>query len=292
MRTEKTKQTQKLDAGTKFGYVLIYLFLGTLTIFTIYPILYVVFGSFKTNQELVLGGLKLLPEKFSIANYAEAWHLANFARYTLNSIFLSVFVMAGTLIASSMAGYCFARKKFVGKEFFYGLLIMFMFVNIGSVSLRPLFELAVKTNLHTSLWGVIIIAIGTGQATYIFLVRGYMNTVPRELDEAATIDGCGFFQIYWRIIMPVLKPVLATIALLSFRGAWNEFILPQIFTMTQPDMRPLTVGVVSLRMVSDGAAAWNIMFAGSTMSIVPIVVLYMFSSKYFMSGLTVGAVKG
>lgn len=279
---------RKIKASTLLAYA----FLLILTVFILYPILYVVLGSFKTNQELVLGGARLLPEIFILDNYIEAWQLANFARYTLNSIFISTMVMLGILLLSSMAGYCFARKDFPLKNVIYGLLIAFMFVNIGSVSLRPLFELTIHFNLHTSLWSVILICIGMSQATNIFLVRGYMNTLPKELDEAAAIDGCSFFGIYYRIILPLLKPVMATIALLSFREAWNEYILPLVFTINDPNKRPLTVGVISLKNVSDGAAAWNIMFAGSTMSIMPIIILFLLTSRYFMSGMTVGAVKG
>lgn len=276
----------------KLSTLLAYGFLLLLTIFILYPILYVVLGSFKTNQELVLGGAQLFPEVFIIDNYIEAWQLANFAQYTVNSVFISTMVMIGILLLSSMAGYCFARKDFPLKNVIYGLLIAFMFVNIGSVSLRPLFELTIHFNLHTSLWSVILICIGMSQATNIFLVRGYMNTLPKELDEAAAIDGCSFFGIYYRIILPLLKPVMATIALLSFREAWNEYILPLVFTINDPNKRPLTVGVISLKNISDGAAAWNIMFAGSTMSIVPIIILFLLTSRYFMSGMTVGAVKG
>ena len=276
----------------KLSTLLAYGFLLLLTVFILYPILYVVLGSFKTNQELVLGGAQLFPEVFIIDNYIEAWQLANFAQYTVNSVFISTMVMIGILLLSSMAGYCFARKDFPLKNVIYGLLIAFMFVNIGSVSLRPLFELTIHFNLHTSLWSVILICIGMSQATNIFLVRGYMNTLPKELDEAAAIDGCSFFGIYYRIILPLLKPVMATIALLSFREAWNEYILPLVFTINDPNKRPLTVGVISLKNISDGAAAWNIMFAGSTMSIVPIIILFLLTSRYFMSGMTVGAVKG
>lgn len=286
---------KKIDTGLRWkvlGKIVVYIFLGMLTVFTLVPILYIILGSFKTNQELVAGGFNLIPKVFIVDNYIEAWKLANFATYTLNSVFLSASIMVVTMITTSMAGYCFDRKDFRGKNILYGLLVAFMFINVGSISLRPLFELAVKVNLHKSLWGVIIIAIGGGQATYIFLVRGYMNTIPKSIDEAAIMDGCGFFQIYWRIIAPLLKPVLATIALLSFRGAWNLYVLPMIFTMSKPELKPLTVGVISLQNLADGAAAWNLMFAGATMSIVPIVVIYLLTSKYFMSGLTVGAVKG
>jgi multiple sugar transport system permease protein len=279
--------------GKKFtGKFVEYLFLIVLAVLFLYPILYVIFGSFKGNQELVLGGANIFPKKFIFDNYVQAWKAANFSRFTFNSLFISFGDMVLTLMISSMAGYAFARKNFFAKNFLYNLLIAFMFVNVGSVTLRPLFELAVKMNMNTSLWSVVLISTGGGQATYIFLVRGYMATIPKELDEAAKIDGCGFFTIYRKIIMPVLKPVLATIALLSFRGGWNEYILPLVFTMSKPELQPLTVGVVALRTGTEGAAAWNIMFAGSAISIVPIVIIYIFTSKYFMNGLTVGAVKG
>ena len=290
MSREKTHAVN--STATKVGIVFIYVLLISVTLMTLYPLVYIILGSFKENRELLLGGLTLFPKKFITSNYTTAWNMGNFGRYTLNSVFLSVSVMVIVLFSSSMAGYCFARKDFFMKNFIYGVMIAFMFINVGSMGLRPLLDLAVKFHLNNSLLGVIFISAGGAQATNIFLVRGYMNSVPKELDEAARIDGCSFFQIYWKIILPVLKPVLATIALLSFRSAWNEYILPLVFTMSNAKLRPLTVGVVSLRMAGDGAAAWNIMFAGSAISIIPIVVIYSLTSKHFMSGLTVGAVKG
>lgn len=267
-------------------------FLILVAALTLYPLIYIMFGSFKENAELLRGGTKLLPEKFVLENYKQAWHKANFARYTLNSVVISVGVMLVTLLSSSMAGYVFARKNFKGKELLYSLFVAFMFVNVGSVTLRPLFELAVKVKMNTSLLSVILIAAGTGQATYIFLVRGYMNTISKELDDAAKIDGCTFFQIYYKVILPLLKPILATTGLLSFRAGWNEYIMPLVFTMSNEKMRPLTVGVTMLKNSGDGTAAWNLMFAGATISIIPIVIIYIFTSKQFMSGMTAGAVKG
>ena len=150
------------------------------------------------------------------------------------------------------------------------------------------FENGISPAFLESLSGVM-----TGlMAAVIFLIRGYMNSVPKELDEAAKIDGCTFFQTFYKIILPVLKPILATVALLSFRGGWNEYILPLVFTMTDASKRPLTVGVTMLKNAGDGAAAWNIMFAGATIAIVPILVIYIFASKYFINGMTAGAVKG
>lgn len=280
------------STGQKIMRGIIFLVLLFVAILFLYPIIYIILGSFKENGELLRGGANPLPSKFVFENYAQAWQQANFAVYTKNSLFISIGVMLLTLLSCSMAGYVFDRKKFWGKELIYSLFIAFMFVNVGSVALRPLFELSVKFHMNQSLITVVLISVGMSQATNIFLVRGFMSGIPKEIDEAAKIDGCSFFGIYWRIALPLLKPVLATIGLLSFRHGWNEYIMPLVFTISNDKMRPLTVGVTMLKNSGDGAAAWNIMFAGATISIVPIIIVYLFTSKYFMKGMTAGAVKG
>lgn len=291
MSREKTLHSVE-SPKTKVINGLVFIALAVLALLTVYPILYIILGAFKTNSELVSGGLKIFPNAFQTDNFKQAWEMANFARYTFNSVVLSFGVMAVSVVVASMAGYVFARKDFKLKKLIYGSLVMFMFINVGSVSLRPLFELASKLRLNKSILPIILISAGSSQATYIFLIHGFMNSVPRELDEAAKMDGCSFFSIYVRIILPVIKPAIATVSLLAFRGGWNEYILPLIFTMTNEKLRPLTVGVVALQNAGDGAAAWNILFAGSAISIVPILVIYLFMSKQFMSGTTAGAVKG
>ena len=280
------------STGTKIARSLIWVFLLFIAVITIFPVLYVVFGSFKENKELLVGGANIFPSVWVIQNYIDAWQQANFARYTMNSLYISLGVMVLSLINATMAGYVFSRRKSKFKSILYSIFIAFMFINVGSVSLRPLYELAVGLKMNKSLISVILISVGGGQATYIFLCRGFTDSLPRELDEAATIDGCTFFQTYWRIILPLLKPVLATVALLSFRGGWNEYIMPLVFTMTNDALRPLTVGVNMLKNAGDGTAAWNIMFAGATISIVPILIVYCCFSRFFMNGMTAGAVKG
>lgn len=277
---------------TKILVGICWLMLLLLAVLMVFPVVYIVFGSFKSNAELLVGGTNIFPTEWFFSNYVDAWQQANFARYTVNSVFLALGVMLLSLLSSTMAGYVFSRKEFRGKSLLYGLFIMFMFINVGSVSLRPLFELAVKLNMNKSLLSVIFISAGTGQATYIFLARGFVDSLPKELDEAAKIDGCSFAQIYRLVILPLLKPVIATIALLSFRQGWNEYILPLVFTMTNESLRPLTVGVNMLKNAGDGTAAWNIMFAGATIAIIPMLIVYCFFGRYFMSGMSAGAVKG
>jgi len=276
----------------KFIRALLWLLLVFISVLVIFPVLYIILGSFKQNQELLVGGSNIFPQVWITQNYVDAWNQANFAVYTKNSLLLSVGVMIISLIVSSMAGYVFSRKTFRGKELIYGIFTAFMFINVGSVSLRPLYELATNLKINTSLWPVVLFSAGGGQATYIFLCRGYVNSVPKELDEAARIDGCSFFQTYYKVIIPMLKPVMATIAILSFRQGWNEYIMPRVFTMTNDSLRPLTVGVNMLKNAGDGAAAWNIMFAGATIAIIPILLVFICFSRYFMGGLTSGAVKG
>ncbi len=289
----RDRESHSVESGkTKAVNALIFVALTILAIFTVYPVVYIILGSFKTNSELVSGGLNIMPEKFNLDNYVQAWEIANFAQYTINSIVIAVGVMLVSVFVASMAGFVFARQEFRFKKLIYGLLVMFMFINVGSVSLRPLFELATKLGMNKSLLPVVLISAGLSQATYIFLINGFMRSVPKELDEAAEIDGCTFFGTYWRIILPVLRPAIATVALLSFRGGWNEYILPLVFTMTKEELRPLTVGVVALQNAGDGAAAWNILFAGSAIAIIPIVLIYLVMNKQFMSGTTAGAVKG
>lgn len=276
----------KIIRGCVWALMLIF------ALITIFPVIYIILGSFKDNVSLLVGGSNIFPKTWHPENYLKAWRTANFASYTVNSSVISVGVMVISLLISTMAGYVFSRAYFKGKNLIYGIFVAFMFINVGSVSIRPLFELSTALHMNNSLIPIILISVGTGQATYIFLARGFVDGVPRELDEAATIDGCTFFGTFWRIILPVLKPVMATIALLSFRQGWNEYIMPLVFTMSNDKLRPLTVGVNMLKSTGGGAADWNVMFAGATIAIVPMLIVYCCFSKYFMGGSTAGAVKG
>jgi raffinose/stachyose/melibiose transport system permease protein len=280
----------KRKIGKLLGNTAIYLLLGVVVVVTVFPVLYVLLGAFKTNAELTLGGT-VIPRQWVFTNYAEIWEKANFALYTANSVYVAFFTTLGSLVISSAAGYCVARRDFPGKKLLMGAYLATMFISIGAVTLRPLFLLMVQLGLHNSLWGIILVQTGA-QGTNIFLVSRFMKSVPKELDEAAIIDGCGFFRIYWQIILPLIKPVLGVIGLFSFRMSWNDYILPAIFTMTRPDLRTLTVGVVSLKYGETAATQWNLMLAGASLAILPMLITYILANRTFLSGLTEGAVKG
>lgn len=268
-----------------------YLLLAFLSVLILYPLLYAVLGSFKSNYEVTLGGT-LWPQEWVFTNYAEAWQQFDFFRYALNSVFLSLVTTVVSLAVCSMAGYCLARRRFWGRRLLEKTILATMFISIGTVTLRPIYLLMVKMQLHNSLWPVVFIVVSANMGTFIFLVSRFINTLPPELDEAATIDGAGPLRIYASIILPLIQPILGVVGLFSFRFAWNDYINANIFTMAQPDLRPLTVGVVSLRYGVMAAAQWNIMLAGASLSILPMLLVYVFTNRTFISGLAAGAVKG
>jgi raffinose/stachyose/melibiose transport system permease protein len=269
--------------------VLLWGFLLSVAFFTLFPVLMTVLGSFKTNMELTAGAT-ILPKQWQFANYAAAWKQANFATYTWNSLFVSAAATVGTLIVASMAGYAVDRRTFPGKKLFVLMQASTMFISIGAVVLRPQFELMVKLHLNTSLWGVVLILISAHASTF-FILMGFFKAIPRELDEAAMLDGCSFTGIYWRIVLPLLRPGLAVSALFAFRAAWNEYILPLVFTMNNPKLQTLTVGLASLRYTNSAAMQTHLMMAGACLSMLPILIVYLFANKSFMQ-VTAGSLKG
>ncbi|UKS27012.1 carbohydrate ABC transporter permease [Paenibacillus sp. HWE-109] len=278
-----------IRSGYFTGQTLKWIFLLVIAFFTLFPIVMAILGSFKTNAELTTGAT-LLPAVWKFSNYATAWKQANFARFTWNSLFISTIVTIGTLLVATMSAYAVDRTKFPGKRFYVALQASTMFISIGAVVLRPQFDLMVKLGLNKSLWGVIFILI-SAHATVYFMLIGFFKAIPKDLDEAAYIDGCNFYTVYWRIILPLLSPALGVTALFTFRGAWNEYILPLVFTMTNPKLQTLTVGLANLRYGIGAAAESHLMMAGACLSFLPILVVYVLANKSFIQ-VTAGSVKG
>lgn len=270
-----------------------YVFLIIIFLITVFPLIDIIFASLKTNQEILTDGIYILPHRLMFENYRQAWTLANFKQFTWNSIYMTVFIIIGTLISSTMCAYLFSRGRFPGKKLIFFIMLGSMFLSLGNVTLYPLLDVAKLLHINTSLWGVIIIRVFGLNIPLIFLMRGYIDTISREIDEAATIDGCSFFRTYWQIMIPLVQPIVATGGLITFMAAWNDYLLPLVFTLSNPRNYPLIVGVVQLKSTGgDTASSWNLMMAGTAMSVLPMVVFYMFFNKYFISGLTSGAVKG
>ena len=267
-----------------------WVFLIAMCVFTLYPVFYAVIGSFKTNAELTLGN-SLFPEAWHYENYLYAFEKLDFGLYTLNSVVLALLTVVLSVVTASMAGYVIGRREFIGKKLLSALYLGSMFISVGSVALYPLYKLLNSWGLSSNLMGLALILTG-GQVSNIFLIAGFARSVPKELDDAATIDGAGVFRIYWQIIVPMIRPILGIVALFSYRTAWNEFITAQVFTMSNPNLKTLSVAVANLRYSSNAAAEWHIMAAGASIALIPILIVYLLANKQFIAGITAGAVKG
>lgn len=266
------------------------LFLLVMIVFTLYPIIYTIFGSLKTNAELTSGG-SFFPKEWQFQNYYQAFVQADFVKYTFNSVILAVSTTVLAVVTCALAGFILARRDFVGKKLLLALYTSMMFISLGSVTLYPIYQLLQKLGLHKSIIGLIIALTG-GQAVNVLLVMGFVKGVPKELDEAAIIDGCSIYGVFGRIIIPVIKPILAVVALFVFRNTWNDYITTLIMTISNKKLQTLTVAVVQLKYSVNAAAEWHIMLAGASIAIIPILIVYLLCNKQFIAGLTAGAVKG
>ena len=272
--------------------IIIYAFLIVFFIISFFPVFFTFMSSFKSNMDLLTTGNTLIPKHFVLENYKKAWELADFSTYTKNSVFLSFFCVIGSILSSTICGYAFSRGKFKGKEIVFYFMISSMFVSLGTLTLYPLLMIMKFVGLNKSLWGVIVIRVFGMNVTNLFIARGFVSSIPTEIDEAAKIDGCSFFGIYRRIIFPLCKPLIGTVAILSFRSSWNDYMLPMVFTMTDPKRMPLVVGIMHLKSSGEAASSWNLMLAGTAISLVPMIIIYIAFNRMFISGMTAGAVKG
>lgn len=272
-----------------------YLFLTIILLFVLMPIVYTILSSFKTNSEIMAHPEHFFPTEPTLENYRIAWSGKDFniPRMFLNSLVYTVCCMTFTVVTSALGGYVFARGgNFTGSKVVFGVFSSLMFINMGSITIYPIFQILGILKLSSSLWGLIVMRFFSVGIVNIYLVRSYIRTLPRELDEAAEVDGCSFAGVFFRIIMPLLKPILATISILAFNRSWNEYLMPTLFTLNNKQQRTLIVGIMSLKNSGASAANWNLMLAGATIAMLPIIVVYAVANKYFVEGLTAGAVKG
>ena len=265
-----------------------YVFLTAFCLIILYPVLYAVLGSFKSNYEVTLGGT-LWPKEWMFSNYMEAWHQFDFFRYAMNSLFLSFVTTVSSLAVCSMCGFCLSRKRFRGKALLEKTILATMFVSIGTVTLRPIYLMMVRVGMHNSLWPVVFVILSANMGTYVFLISKFVDTIPRELDEAARIDGCSHLKIFWKIIAPLTLPGLISTTIYAFIQSWNEYMFTML-CITSDKMKTLPVAIG--QMASYDKIMWNDLMAASLLSSLPVVVMFIFLQRYFISSMTQGAVKG
>ena len=278
----------------KIPRLLIYILVLFVALITLFPLFSTIMASFKSNMEILTMPETIMPQQWTFDNYVQAFNSDKFnlGRMLFNSIWTSVVEVLIVVFISAVCGYVFARGEFPGKKTIFMIFTSLMFISLGSITIYPKLTLLSNVGLNKSLWGLIALKCFGIPVANMYIVRGFVNALPRELDEAATIDGCTFTGIFFRIIFPLLVPALMTIGIMAFNGSWNEYIMPAIFTMTKPEQQTLMVGIMALKNSGESAVSWNILFAAATLSMLPILVVFVAANKYITAGVTAGAVKG
>lgn len=271
-----------------------YIILTLVLVIVMFPLIYTISASFKTNAEILSNPEKIFPAKPTFNNYIDAWNsdVFDMKNMTLHSLYYTIVCVAATLFSSTVGGYVFARSEFRFKKIIFAAFSAMMFFSMGSVTIYPMLKILNFIRIPKTLHGLVFIKIFGINIMNIYLVRSYVYSLPKDIDESAEIDGCSFAGIFFRIIAPLLKPIMATIGMLAFQGSWNDYLMPMIFTLGAPEQRPLIVGLVALSKSGEAAANWNLVLAGTTISLIPVLIAYAFGNKYFVSGLAAGAVKG
>jgi ABC-type glycerol-3-phosphate transport system permease component len=253
-----------------------------------YPFVWMASTAFKDQSEIFTRGLALLPEQPSFDNFVRAWNSANFGQYTFNSVVVAVSVAALVVLVSSLSGYALGRGDMPGKKIIVGILVATMFLPKG-YTILPVFVLINSIGLNNSLFGIMLAEAGPAHVVAILLFMGYFSQIPRELEEAAIVDGAGHWRIYFRVMLPLAKPVAATVFIFNFISAWQAFLIPLVFTLGAPDLRTTGVGMYSF--FGEYSIDWTGLAAGAVISVLPIIVVFLFLQRYFIEGIA-GAVKG
>ncbi|HYI24313.1 MAG TPA: carbohydrate ABC transporter permease [Thermomicrobiales bacterium] len=252
----------------------------------IFPFLWMLSAGFKTNQE-IFSGLGLIPDDPQFGNFSRAWTDARIGQYFINTTIVTIGSIALVLVSVSMIGYVLGRYSFPGKKLVIALFALTVFLPEG-YTIIPIFELVTKLGLANSLLGVTLAQSGGANVVLVLLFAGYFAHLPKELEEAAIVDGAGFFRVFWQIMLPLAKPVIATTIILQFMNSWNAFLQPLVLTLSRPDLRTLAVGIYAFQ--GEFFTDWSGMAAAATISLAPVVIIFLLLQRYFVEGIA-GAVK-
>lgn len=267
--------------------ILIYVVLGLYGVITLIPFLWAISASFKPLAELTSGQFNWIPQQFTLENYRQIFAREPlFGRWVFNSLLIGVSVTLLNLLFNSMAGYALARLNFAGRQFWFFLILAVLAVPV-QVTLIPTFLILKVLGWLNSYQGAIV--PGMVNATFIFMMRQFFVNFPKELEEAAALDGLNPFQIFWYIVLPLAKPALAAQAIFVFMGSWNNFLLPVVI-LFDPEMFTLPLGLNTFK--GQYISYWNYIMAASVVFTVPVLVLYIFFNRYFIRGVTFTGTKG
>lgn len=253
----------------------------------IYPFLWMITASVKSNNDFFADRLGLIPKVIILDNFKRVWTEAHFDRYFLNTVIVTVATVTLVLVMTAMAGYVLGRYSFFGKKVL--MLVFIASITIPLVStVIPTYQVVKEMNLIGTRTGLILAGAGGAHVIFLLLFSGYFSQIPKEMEEAAKMDGCGFFQLFLSVMLPLAKPIATTVVIMETVWTWNAFLLPLVLTLSNPASRTLAVGLYAFK--GENTVDWTGIAAGGTVSVIPIIILFLFTQKYFVDGIS-GAVK-
>lgn len=283
---------QRLLSLEFLARLLAWLLLAALSISWLVPLVWMISTSLKEPSDLV--GIRWIPRRLAWENYSIAFSYGMWVRWTMNTVIITVVGVIGTVLSSSMVAYAFARLRWPGRDKLFTLVLATMMLP-GVVTMIPQFILFAKLPafgfmgsqnwINTFL--PLTVPAFTGSAFFIFLSRQFMRGIPMELSEAAKIDGASELRIWWEIIMPLSKPVLATIAIFTFQGAWQDFMGPLLYLQSEP-LYTLQLGLRQFEFAAGGAPAWNWLMAVSLVVMLPVLAIFLAFQQHFIEGIQLG----
>jgi multiple sugar transport system permease protein len=262
--------------------------LGGVTFLWLVPVISALVTAFRTNDDILLHGFWSLPRQIGLSSFKDAWERGGLSRYLPNSFIITIPSLILTLFLSSLSAYALARFRFRGNRLIFFLYVGGMMLPF-QVLMLPVFRLTDALGLYDTYWGLIAFHTAFQLGFCTFLLRNYMRTVPGEILEAARIDGCREFRIWWQIIMPLTLPAIAALATLEFTWIFNDYLWA-IVLLRSDNLKPVTAGLAALQ--GQYVMDWTVITAGALLATVPTVLVFIFLQRYFIEGLTLGATKG
>jgi multiple sugar transport system permease protein len=269
-----------------FKKLLVYVLLILGALIMVVPFIWMLSTSLKDQQQLFAWPPNWIPNPFVWSNYSEVFNKINFGLYGWNTIKITVIVTVVRLIICSMAGYAFARMKFPGRDLLFMLTLATMMIS-AQITMIPNFVIMRNLHLVDTHTGVILPQVADGFS--IFLMRQFFLSFPKELEDAAKLDGCNPLRFYLLILLPSSKPIMATLAVMTFQGVWNDFLWPLVM-LSSPEKRTLSVGLSYL--VGQYTTRWDLQMAGSVLTVLPILILFFILQKYFVQSIKLTGMKG
>jgi len=262
--------------------------LTVIAVIQLYPLFWLIMFSLKSNKEIFGDNPMAMPKEWLVSNYSEILFDGNMIRYLFNSIFVTAIVIIISTLVSAMAAYAIARLTWRFKEHILTMFLLGLMVPMQA-ALLPLFLFLRKTNLYDTYWAVILPYIGFAIPMAIFIFVGFFRTIPQEMEESAFMDGANIFQIFTKIMLPLIKPAVATVSIFTYLACWNELMFAITF-LSGEKHKTLTVGIMS--MVGMYATEWGELGAGLVVATLPTIVIYLFMSKYVQKSFTSGVIDG